>query len=102
MLLIGFNIGLVASSIVSLWIGHSIPGILAISCGSIGGVTLYSRVKIWKTGTAKQFYALARDNEEAMKKMIRIDSLFWATSVFNSGVFLWYAARTIAGNGWLG
>ena len=98
----GLNIGLVASSIVSLWIGHSIPGILAISCGSIGGVTLYSRVKIWKTGTAKQFYALARDNEEAMKKMIRIDSLFWATSVFNSGVFLWFVARTIAGNGWLG
>ena len=93
MLLMGLNIGLVASSMVSLWISHSVPGILAIACGTVGGVTLYSRVKIWKTGRGKYFYDLVQDNEKAMKKLRNIDSMFWALSVFNSGVFLWYVAR---------
>ncbi len=98
MLLMGLNIGLVASSIVSLWISHSVPGILAISCGTVGGVTLYSRVKVWKTGRAKYFYDLVQDNEKEIKKLRNIDSMFWAASVFNSGVFLWYVARHAAGN----
>lgn len=98
MILMGLNIGLVASTIVSLWIYHSVPGILAISCGAIGGVTLFSRVKIWRTGVINQFYDLVRDNEEALKKMRTMDSLFWGTSVFNSGVFLCYLAWYIAGN----
>lgn len=96
LLLMGLNIGLVASSIVSFWITHSVPAILAISCGTVGGVTLYSRVKIWKTGTLRQFYDLVRDDEKAIKKIRNLDSMFWATALFNSGVFLWFMTRHIA------
>jgi hypothetical protein len=94
----GLNIGLVASTIVSLWISYSVPGILAVSCGTVGGVTIFSRVKAWKTGTVKHLYDLVRDNEEATKKMKKFDTMFWATSAFNMGVFLWHLANLIAGN----
>ncbi len=94
----GLNIGLIASAIVSFWITHSVPGILAISCGTIGGVTLYSRIKIWRTGTLRQLYDLVQYNEKAMKKLRNMDTMFWATAVFNSGVFLWYMTRYISGN----
>ena len=73
MLLMGLNIGLVLSAIVSFWIRHSVPGILAIACGAVGGVTLYSRVKFWKTGMARQLYDLVGDNEKEMKKMRNFD-----------------------------
>jgi hypothetical protein len=90
----GLNIGLVLSSIVSFWTRHSIPQILAIACGVIGGVTIYSRVKTWKTGTAKHFYDLVRDNEEATKKMRNFDYTFSALGAFNLIIFLWYLAWT--------
>jgi hypothetical protein len=90
MLLMGLNIGLVASTVFSVWTSHSIPGILAISCGAIGGVTIYSRIKVWKTGKAKLFYDLVRDNQEAAKKMRTFDAMFWATGVFNLVVCLSY------------
>lgn len=90
MILLGVNFGLVASAIVSFWISHSVSGVLAYTCGAIGGVTLYSRVKIWKKGTAKQLYDLVRDNEKAAKKMRNIDFMFWATAAFNSLVCLGY------------
>ena len=93
MLLMGLNIGLVLSSIVSFGIRHSIPQLLAITCGAIGGVTLYSRIKTWKTGTAKYFYNLVRDNEEATKKMRNFDYAFSALGVFNVLIFLWSLAR---------
>ncbi len=89
MLLMGLNIGLVASIVFSFWISQSIPGILAVSCGAIGGVTLYARVKAWRTGKAKLFYDLVQDNEEAMKKMRAFDAMFWVTGAFNSIVCLW-------------
>jgi hypothetical protein len=93
LLLMGLNIGLVASSIVSFWIRHSVPGVLAIACGAVGGVTIYSRFKLWKTGTTKHFYELVKDDEEATKKMKYFDTMFWATAAFNSIIFLWYLAK---------
>jgi hypothetical protein len=89
----GLNIGLVASTIFFVWAGQSVPGILAVSCGAIGGVTVYSRVKIGKTGKAEQFYALVRDNEAAAKKVRTFDVLFWATGVFNLVVCLLYVFK---------
>ncbi len=93
MLLMGLNIGLVAATVFSVLTAQSIPLILAISCGAIGGVTVYSRIKIWKTGKTKLFYDLVRDNEEAAKKMRTFDALFWATGVFNLIVCLAYALK---------
>ncbi len=92
MLLLGLNIGLVASSIVSFWIRQSVPGILALSCGIVGGVTLFSRYKAWKTGTAKYFYDLTLDNPKTQKKLRIIDGMFWAASGYNSILFLGYVA----------
>jgi hypothetical protein len=92
--LLGLNISLVASSIVSFWIRQSVPGILAISCGIVGGVTLFSRYKIWKAGTAKYFYDLTQDNQEAQKKLRIIDTMFWAASGYNSVLFLGYVAMS--------
>jgi hypothetical protein len=91
--LLGLNIGLVASSMVSFWIRQSVPGILAFTCGIVGGVTIFSRYKVWKTGTAKHFYDLIRDNEKATKKLRNIDILFWVTSAYNMIVFLGYVAK---------
>jgi hypothetical protein len=93
MLLMGLNIGLVAATVFSVLTAQSIPLILAISCGAIGGVTVYSRIKIWKTGKTKLLYDLVRDNEEAAKKMRTFDALFWATGVFNLIVCLAYALK---------
>jgi hypothetical protein len=90
LILLGLNIGLVASSMVSFWLYYSITGILAISCGIVGLVTIYSRYKIWKTGTVAQLYNLAQENEDLLKKMKMIDWMFWGTSGFNSVVFLGY------------
>ena len=94
MFLLGLNIGLVVSSIVSFWIRQSVPGILAISCGIVGGVTLFSRYKVWKTGTAKYFYDLTQDNQEAQKKLRIIDMMFWTASGYNSVLFLCYSAMS--------
>ena len=85
----GLNIGLVASTVFSVWSSHSVPVMLAVSCGAVGGVTIYSRVRTWRTGEAKRFYDLIQDNEEATKKMRTIDAMFWATGAFNSVVCLW-------------
>lgn len=93
MLLVGLNIGLVLSSLVSFWIRQSVPGILAITCGTVGGVTLYSRVRLWKSGTAGHLYDLVGDNEKAAKNMRNFDYLFCGTGAFNTIVFLWYLAR---------
>lgn len=93
MLLMGLNIGLVLSAIVSFGMRHSVPGVLAIACGTVGGVTLYSRVKLWKTGMAGQLYDLVGDNEKEMKKMRNFDYMFWGTGAFNTIVFLWHLAR---------
>jgi hypothetical protein len=90
MLLMGLNIGLVVSTVFSVWTSQSVPGLLAISCGAVGGVTLYARVKAWRTGKARRFYDLVRDDEEATKKMKTFDVLFWATGVFNLVVCLSY------------
>ena len=76
MLLMGLNIGLVLSAIVSFWTRHSVPAILAISCGVVGSVTLYSRVKLWKTGMARQLYDLVGDDEKEMKKIRNFDYMF--------------------------
>ena len=94
MFLLGLNIGLVASSIVSFWISQSLPRVLAITCGIVGGVTLFSRYKAWKTGTVKHFYDLIRDDEEATKKLRNLDILFWVTSGYNMVLFLWYMAKS--------
>ena len=93
MLLMGLNIGLVVSTVFLAWSSQSVPGILAISCGAVGGVTLYSRVRAWKTGKVKHFYDLVRDNDEATKKMRIFDAMFWATGAFNSVVCLWFAFK---------
>ena len=93
MILLGLNIGLVASSIVSFWIRQSIPGILAITCGIVGGVTLFSRYKVGKTGRAKHYYDLIRDSEAATKKLRNVDRLFWVTSAYNMILFLWYVVK---------
>ena len=90
MLLMGLNIGLVLSTVFSVWTSQSVPGILAVSCGAIGGVTLYARVKVWRTDKARRFYDLVRDNEEAAKKMKTFDAMFWATGAFNLVVCLSY------------
>ncbi|RPH89028.1 MAG: hypothetical protein EHM75_02995 [Desulfobacteraceae bacterium] len=90
----GLNIGLVAATVFSVLTAQSVPLILAISCGAIGGVTVYSRIKIWKTGKTKLLYDLVRDNEEAAKKMRAFDALFWATGVFNLIVCLAYALKS--------
>ena len=96
MLLIGLNIGLVASSLVSLWISQGIPPSLAIACEAVGGVTIYSRFKTWKTGTLKYYFDLVRDNEKAAKQLKVFDSMFWATSVFNSMIFLYVFSRYVS------
>jgi hypothetical protein len=90
LVLMGLNIGLVASTIFFLWAIHSVPGILALSCGAIGGVTVYSRVKIWKSGVLRALYAVVENNEDAVKKLRAFDSLFWIVGISNSGVCLWY------------
>lgn len=90
MLLMGLNIGLVASTVFFIWTSQSVPGLLAISCGAVGGVTLYARVKAWRTGKARRFYDLVRDNEEAIKKIKTFDAMFWSTGVFNLVVCLSY------------
>jgi hypothetical protein len=90
MLLMGLNIGLVVSTVFSVWTSQSVSGLLAISCGAVGGVTLYARVKVWRTGKAKRFYDLVRDDEEVTKKVRTFDVLFWATGVFNLVVCLSY------------
>ena len=86
----GLNIGLVVSTVFSVWTSQSIPGILAVSCGAVGGVTIYSRIRIWRTGKVKLLYDLVRDNEVAAKKMKTFDALFWAAGVFNLVVCLSY------------
>lgn len=91
----GLNIGLVASTIFSVWSSQSVPGILAVFCGAIGGVTVYSRAKIWKTGKAKLFYHLVRENEIAAKKMRTFDVLFWGAGLFNLAVCLWYVFKGV-------
>ncbi len=93
MLLMGLNIGLVAATIFSVLTNHSIPVALAVSCGAIGGVTVYSRIKIWKTGKVRRLYDLVRDYEEAAKKMRTFDAMFWATGVFNLLVCLAYVLK---------
>ena len=65
----GLNIGLVVSTVFSVWSSQSVPGILAVSCGAVGGVTLFARVKAWRTGKTRLLYDLVRDDEEATKKM---------------------------------
>ena len=91
----GLNIGLVAATLFSYWTSQTVPDILAISCGAIGGVTVYSRVKIWKTGKAKLFYDLVQDNEEAAKKMKTFDAMFWSIGVFNLVVCLSYVLKGV-------
>ena len=93
MLLMGLNIGLVAATIFSVLTSHAIPLALAVSCGAIGGVTVYSRIKIWRNGKVRLLYHLVRDNEEAAKKMKTFDVLFWATGVFNLVVCLSYVLK---------
>jgi hypothetical protein len=88
MLLMGLNIGLVAATIFSVLTSQSIPFVLAVSCGAIGGVTVYSRIRIWRAGKVKLFYDLVRDNEAAAKKMRTFDAGFWAIGVFNLVVCL--------------
>lgn len=93
LVLLGINIGLVASSILSLWISHSVSAVLAYTCGVIGGVTLYARVKIWKNGKIIQLYNLVRDNEKAAQKMRNTDFLFWASAGFNALVFIGFLLK---------
>ena len=93
MLLMGLNIGLVVSTVFLVWTSQFVPGILAVSCGAVGGVTLYARVKAWRTGKVKLLYGLVRDNEEAAKKMKAFDAMFWATGAFNSVVCLWFVFK---------
>jgi hypothetical protein len=94
LLLLGINIGLVASTLVSFWIRQSVPGFLAISCGIVGGVTFFSRYKVWKTGTAKYFYDLTQDDPKAQKKLRIIDLMFWAAAGYNLVLFLGYVAMS--------
>jgi hypothetical protein len=93
MLLMGLNIGLVAATIFSVLTSHSIPFALAVSCGAIGGVTVYSRIRIGKTGKVRLLYDQVRDNEEAAKKVRTFDALFWATGVLNLVVCLLYVLK---------
>jgi hypothetical protein len=93
MLLMGLNIGLVVSTVFLFWTSQSVPGILAVSCGAVGGVTLFARVKAWRTGKTRRFYDLVRDDEKATKKMRTFDAMFWATGVFNLGVCLSYGIK---------
>jgi hypothetical protein len=93
LLLMGLNIGLVVSTVFSVWTSQSVPGMLAISCGAVGGVTIYSRVKAWKSGKVRLFYDLVRDDEKTAKKLKVFDSLFWATGVSNLLVCLWYVSH---------
>ena len=53
-------------------------------------MTLYARVRAWRTGKVKRFYDLVQDNDNAMKKMRIFDAMFWATGAFNSVVCLWF------------
>jgi hypothetical protein len=85
----------VAATLFSYWTSQTVPDILAISCGAIGGVTVYSRVKIWKTGKAKLFYELVRDNDTAAKKMKTFDAMFWSIGVFNLVVCLSYVLKGV-------
>lgn len=93
MILLGLNIGLVVSSIVSLWLYHSVTGFLAVSGGIVGGVTIYARFRLWKSGTIKDLYDLTLDHEGLLKKLKIFDTLFWAASVFNTVLFLWYLVK---------
>ena len=86
----GLNIGLVAATVFLVWTSQSIPVSLAISCGAVGGVTIYSRIKVWRSGKARRLYELVQDNEDAMKKMKTFDVLFWGTGMFNLVVCLSY------------
>jgi hypothetical protein len=90
MLFLILNFILVASSILSVWIIRDVSGVIAIPCGIVGGITIYSRYQAWKTGAAQHGYSLVRDNKYATKKMSNIEAQFWATGVFNSFIFLWY------------
>lgn len=93
MLLMGLNIGLIASTVFFVWTSQSFPGMLAISCGAVGGVTIYSRVRAWRTGKTKFFYDLVQDNEEATKKMKTFDAMFWAAGAFNLVACLSYVLK---------
>jgi hypothetical protein len=93
LILLGLNIGLVVSSIFSFLLYHSVTGLLAVSGGIVGGITLFSRFKVWKSGTLKNLYDLARDSDDSLKKLRVFDTLFWAVSVFNTILFLWYLVR---------
>ena len=87
------NLILVVSSILSVWIIRDVHGIIAIPCGIVGGLTIYSRVMAWKTGAAQHGYYLVSDSKYATKKMKNIEARFWGTGVFNLLVFLWYILK---------
>lgn len=93
MLLMILNIFLVVAVILSIWISRTVPGIFAILCGIVGGFTIYSRYLAWKMGAAQHGYRLVQDDEQATKQMKNIESLFWATGVFNFAIFLWYVLK---------
>jgi hypothetical protein len=63
MILMILNIILVVSSILSILYTNSVPGIVAIPCGIIGVITVYSRYLAWKTGAAQRGYHLVKNSK---------------------------------------
>lgn len=90
MILMILNIILVVSSILSILNTNSVPSVLAIPCGIIGGITVYSRYLAWKTGAAQYGYYLVKNSEITTRKMRNRELLFLLIGIFNIFIFLCY------------